>query len=154
MSEFELQEIIRNAFAEVPVPANDNIIEHDCDECRELQQAFSGLMWQQLGSTLVRENYDKLPLLSAEALHFYLPAFLIESLGSDDDVWEYTFYELYRSRDERRDQRWSKFSERQVEAILALLEYKLIEATGWQREDIPIAIKMWNRQLAERRSDK
>ena len=89
-------------------------------------------------------------MFTAPAFQYFLPTYLLESLeANDSEVWEFTFYSLYESRDETRDERWGGFSADQIEAILALLRLKLEAAEGFRREDIPIAIRMWERQLSE-----
>ena len=42
----ELMQQIKNAFADAPAPAEDNIICHECEECFALRDDVRGLLGQ------------------------------------------------------------------------------------------------------------
>ena len=71
-----LKQKIVSAFENVLYPKGD-IISHECDECREVRKTFANLAWKTIEPQILENNYDKLPLFSPEAFHFFLPAYLI-----------------------------------------------------------------------------
>jgi hypothetical protein len=80
---------IREAFADVPRPAGEALVPATPvrDRIREQVQAdFDGRDWRDLDAAFLRERAEDLLLLSAEAFHHYLPAFLIASVEQPRDV--------------------------------------------------------------------
>jgi hypothetical protein len=82
-------ERLERAFAEVPYPGDDKIAKHDCEECEEIRALFAGKHWRDylyrpfelLGyfpprEPTIRMDRGCLPLLTTEAIHFFLPLFL------------------------------------------------------------------------------
>src|SRR6266566_6246463 len=93
----KLRESIHRAFADVSMPDVDAITGHDCEECAEIRAAFAGQHWRGMPDTLLEAHYSDLPLFSAQALPFFLPAFLLYSIqhfSHDSQVTEHTIYHL------------------------------------------------------------
>lgn len=133
----EFRKQIVTAFADVPAP-NALLINHQCDECLELQQAFEGLSWRDIPSALLKDNYSNLSLFSAEAFHAFIPAYLIHSVENwdgEDMVSEFTAYSLLpddlADKDEGHGNWWKfKLSLFNDEQFALLLEYLgLVERT-------------------------
>ena len=93
----ELTEAILVAFADVPQPARARIALHECEECSELRSAFAGRDWRTLSREFLEQYYGSLPLLSPEALQYYLPAYLLAAIAEfhhDNIVAEFTVCNL------------------------------------------------------------
>jgi hypothetical protein len=114
------------------------LINHECEECLELQDAFAGKSWKEISSELLKEHFSDLSLFSPEAFHAFIPAYLfhsIENLDGDDLVTEFTAYALLPDKLVDKDEghrnwwalRLSFFSDGQFNAILKYLD--LVEAT-------------------------
>ncbi len=57
---------------------------HDCVECSEIRLALDGITWVEVPSIFIQEHDDILPLLSDEARHAFLPAWLREAVNRPD----------------------------------------------------------------------
>ena len=145
---------IREAFAEVPPPAADNITPHECDECDRLREALINRHPDDLSDQWVRQNYDQLPLLSDEAKHYYLPAYLRATLREAEagsSVGEFVLYALASNH------RWEPeggYSARQRAVVFAYLTSGLPEEPEEPGDtDLPFAesyvraLARWGRTL-------
>jgi hypothetical protein len=94
----DLKRELRDAFSETRPPAGGEIVEHECDECRGIERDFAGVRRPEAPAELIEKNYDKLPLFSAAAFHYFLPAYLLYALEHFDDefsdVPQFTLYAL------------------------------------------------------------
>lgn len=129
----ELKNRIIEAWADVGRPTQ-RLVEHECDECHQLETAFANLEWKVISSDLLRENFDAQPLFSPEAFHGFLPAYLIYSLENfgEDDVSEFTIYTLSPGSDIKADPRWwqrrfSHFQSNQFNLVYDFLTLALVE---------------------------
>jgi hypothetical protein len=84
---------VAEAFATVPYPGDRNIACRGwgCNPlaAHDLSEAVRGKHWKDLlqrGNKWFRENYDAFSILTPAAYHFYLPAFLIKTLTSVEDL--------------------------------------------------------------------
>ena len=80
-----LREVIESAFADVQYPGDDQIVACDCQECVEIRDYFRGRTWR--GHSPKRIAHFRAALSSfftEEAVHYFLPAFLLAALDSDD----------------------------------------------------------------------
>jgi hypothetical protein len=128
---------IREAFDAVPVPGTiRDIAPHECLECDELATALLNRPYHELQANVVDHFYESLPLQSPQALHHYLPAWLLRALENPGaDVMEFTIYHLSPSpksmteSKEYFEDRFSVFDRKQREAIadffLDVEEYQL-----------------------------
>ena len=91
---------IREAFDGVPLPKTiRTIAPHECPECNDLAEALLGHPYHSLQKSVVDSFYEALPLLSPQALHHYLPAWLLRALENPSgDVMEFTIYHLSPSQ--------------------------------------------------------
>lgn len=78
---------------------------------------FEGKGWWEISADLLRDNYDALPLFTARAYRYYLPAYLINALSDFTPrnlVLEFAVYSLSptktKSDDPRISERRSQFS--------------------------------------------
>ena len=76
----ELQQLILAAFAPVPRPARDEIAPHICQECAELADDLAPFAANEVPEESFRRHVWDMPLLSAEAMHYYFPARLVRGL--------------------------------------------------------------------------
>jgi len=63
----ELMQHIKAAFADAPPPADDNIVCHDCEECRALYSDVRGHTPDELSDSWVEQSFDQLPFFSDDA---------------------------------------------------------------------------------------
>lgn len=133
-----LKQEIAAAFADVPYPGDDGLVDGNNPydlEAVALVAAFKGKHWKQLTPQDLR--YHELAFLSPEALHFYLPAYLIGSLydygqTTYGDIIQSTVFSLMlEDGDTAQDQmlrqrdlkRFAVFTPTQKRAIRSFLEY-------------------------------
>jgi hypothetical protein len=57
-----------------------DVAPHDCVECSEIRLTLGELTWVEVPSGYIQEHDDILPLLSVEAHHAFLPAWLQEAV--------------------------------------------------------------------------
>jgi len=124
-----LKEKIKLAFAEVPPPPVDGIIEHFCDDCFKLQDAFKGKNWRTLDKQLIERYFSKLPLFSPRALHYFLPAYLLHALCDFQEfslVAQFTGYSLLPDHDVEYEmwqkERYGIFDEGQMAVMLEYVD--------------------------------
>jgi len=155
-----LKQEIATAFADVPYPGDDGIVDGNNPydlEAAALTAAFKGKHWKQLTPQELR--YHGLAFLSPKALHFYLPAYLIGSLY---DYGETTYTDILPStvlsltladggtaQDQmlrQRDlNRFAVFTPTQKRAIRSFLEYVRDELPGEGDESRKALELYWGR---------
>jgi hypothetical protein len=91
MEREELKTLIREAFKDVAYPGNDRIARCGrsdspigCDECDGIAEYFKETTWQQHNTETLVGCDDAILLFKVEALHYYLPAFMIAELDNSD----------------------------------------------------------------------
>jgi hypothetical protein len=72
---------IAAAFDRVPRPRPENIAPHTCCECEALAADLAPFASDAVPEYVLRPHVWDLPLLSAEAKHYYLPAWLYAALN-------------------------------------------------------------------------
>lgn len=75
-----LQDKIEQAFAEVQRPEKAAITPCDCWECLEIRERFAGKERYSLDAEFFAANTE-IALLSASALQYFLPAYLLHCLN-------------------------------------------------------------------------
>ena len=84
MSKDELVAQIEQAFANTTYPGDDHLTNcprKNCDDCMEIARDFRGKSWSSLTDVkLLRHHESALALMTPEALHYYLPAFMLAAL--------------------------------------------------------------------------
>ncbi len=143
---------IISSFVDVPQPGAREIALHPCDECRELDKAFAPFEFRDIPDEIVASHYNSLPLLSARALHHYLPAYLLYAIAHpDSDVFEFVLYQLSPQKKEEdsatvayRLERLALFTPEQRSTVLSYLDWATQTDEGqWHAEDIQRAREVW-----------
>jgi hypothetical protein len=143
-----LQSEIWSAFSDAPRPAQDDIIQHACEECFFLRDAFAPYTASALPFNTIEGHFADLSLLSPAAFRHYLPAYLCRALDRpDSDVFQFTLYHL--SPEKLTDQYWivrlASFSQPEKVAIRAFLEHiKQTDTYNFYREEIDAALIVWS----------
>jgi len=75
-----LRQRIRDAFRDVPYPGDGNIM-YDGPDPELVQMTFEGRHWKELSNEDLVIQSSSICVMTPEAFHFYLPAFLLASLG-------------------------------------------------------------------------
>ena len=73
---------IEEAFAG-EMPPIGRLTPHLCDECDEVHSQLTGRTWQDVARNFPTYCHDAFPLLSDQAKKYYLPAYMVTSLGPD-----------------------------------------------------------------------
>lgn len=97
--------MIGRAFADVPRPGERplQITPHACPECDEVAENLAKHTVKSLPPNLIDHHSTALPLLSPEAFHYWLPAWMIRALDDPDgDVIELTIFQLAGPRQLRQ----------------------------------------------------
>jgi hypothetical protein len=82
-----LAEQIERAFADVPYPGDDRLVENPADlESSNLRDRFKGKHWSTLSFKTLMDERSGLPLLTPEAFRFFIPAYLHVSVVRPDEV--------------------------------------------------------------------
>ncbi len=146
-----LKEAIQTAFAEVPYPGDNNITRcpYHCRPCQEITDYFKGKGWEGHAVEDLRDHHTALSLITAEAFHYFLPAFMLASLESynSTDILPDSIRFHFEFDLDHRDHflvRMTKFSDEQRRVIIEFLRYMEIQGAG-SSED---AIDFLNEQLA------
>jgi len=81
-----LKEKIELAFSSVPAPDDDNITVKGVfhPDAKAVAAHFQGKTWREVGTGEAREMHAALMFFSREALHHFLPAFMLASLDAYD----------------------------------------------------------------------
>lgn len=126
-----LRQKIITAFSDVRYPAG-KIAPHDCDECREVEADFTGKDWKTIEPGVVEENRGNLSLLSAQAFHYFLPAYLMRALDkffdAEDLLVEMTIYAVAPTNqwmadsEDYYEERFGRFTTHQMESIFDFLD--------------------------------
>jgi hypothetical protein len=146
------RELIEAAFADVPYPGDDRIADHqDCEECDDVRAFFRGKSWRELKFPELYGNHSALSFFTPQALQYFLPGFMLASLGHWEEAdltpawilfgWLPEKADATESMRQYRIARQSIFSLAQRAAIAAYLrEYEAYDDPCRGEGDIPIAI--------------
>ena len=121
---------IRDAFANVPQPPADALVNNHCCECAETSAAYAGKRWAEVSLEELLRGIE-ISLLTASAWRYYLPAFLIWTIRNPDAVGvleDNLVFQLEPPREGRGVPEWFNerapgFSPKQRRAIAAFLEW-------------------------------
>jgi hypothetical protein len=137
----ELMQKIKSAFATAPVPEDDHIICHECEECFALRDGVRGQTPDELSDSWVEKNFDQLPLFSDDAKRFYFPAyFRFAALKPDSLVAQFVLYSL---SEDFRMQPSGGYSAQQRQVIRDFLEYIETRVDELDKEDVAKAKALW-----------
>lgn len=139
-----LKQEIATAFADVPYPGDDAIVDghnpYDL-ESETLAKAFRGKHWKQLTPLELRNN--ELVFLSPKALPFYLPAYLLGSLNDYGDttygsILEHTVFSLMLTDGDTAEERMSRQREQKRFAALTPAQKRAIRSfLEYARDELP-----------------
>jgi hypothetical protein len=128
-------ESIESAFADVPYPGDDRIAEHkDCPECDDIRAHFRGSTWRGHTVNELQQYQSALSLFTPEALHYFLPAFMVVSLGAWDeaDNIPFSIMCIFLSREAESDENQRQYRQERFEIF-----------TQSQREAIVVYLREW-----------
>ncbi len=129
-----LRQRIVKAFSSVPRPSKENIARHECEKCEELRNVFAPLSWDSIDRETLETYHGKLPLFTPQAFHYFLPAYLLQSLqGFNDDniVCEFTIIFLCPTVENEAVEEWwlermKQFTPEQKDVIAIFLKLAII----------------------------
>lgn len=145
MTQPDLAAAVIEAFSSAPRPSADNIAPHRCDECADVTRYLDGRDPLAFDEEALRGCIWDLPLLSAEAKRYYLPAWLLASIRDPEgsDATDALVYAL------DGDHRWDPeggYTEGQRAVIVRYLE-SMIEyvddGTGFFWPFLQRALERW-----------
>ena len=141
----KLDEEVYNAFSSVPKPNYDQITPHRCLECDEIRDEFSKYSVRDLPAEVVKANHSSLPLLSSEALRYYLPRYIDHALStSNDDVAQFLLFELTpKDGNEPQEERLRVFSPEERAVISRFLGFIEKDFSNVNREDFEVGKVRW-----------
>jgi hypothetical protein len=143
------REQIESAFADVPYPGDDHIADHqDCLECDDIRAFFRNKTWRELRFPELYGWHSALNLFTPQALRYFLPGYMLASLGHWKEADLTPAWILYgwlptekvetEAQRDNRIKRQSIFSPAQRAAIAAYLrEYEAYD--DWLRGNADIA---------------
>ena len=145
-----IRESIESAFADVPYPGDDNVTRcthEDCLECDAIAAYFRGTTWRDHTVEQLREHQSAITMFTPEAFRYFLPAFMLQSLGywRETDMIPHFIAGQFSPAKPDADavmqqycsERWSIFSQRPRETIAAFLrEYSAAGLHPWFSRDI------------------
>jgi hypothetical protein len=130
-----LKREIEEAFADVPYPGDDRIIDHPDWEAEELLECFRGKHWKDLTHEDLFQN--SLTFVDLDAYTFYLPAYLFAALD-DYPRADHVVYGLCPTSPEKDAElfqwelrRYDRLDARQRQAVRHFLEYMRDEKRGY-----------------------
>jgi hypothetical protein len=123
-----LKQQIAEAFADVPYPGDDRIIDDPHDwEAAELRECFKGKHWKELSHDDLFRN--SLSFVGLDAYSFYLPAYLLAAL-EDFEHSTHVVFSLWPMAPEENAEhlrwqlrRYDRLDARQRAAVRSFLEY-------------------------------
>jgi hypothetical protein len=80
-----LEQQIHAAFFDIQLPSRP-VTGHPCDECDTVDRLLGGRLWSDVAADFPPYCHDAFPLLTAEAQAYYLPAYMLVSLGPDANM--------------------------------------------------------------------
>jgi hypothetical protein len=116
---------IKRAFRDVEKPTDETQVAlHPCTDCEELARDLFPHTWETLPRELLEHHSDDLPILTPQALRYYLPAYLLYALEFPTSlVLELTVYHLTPTKEDIAEsngyfeERFALFSPEQRAAI-------------------------------------
>ena len=91
----DLKDLVRSAFAEASFPRGADTAGHDCEECDGIRRAFNRQAPFSLPGDVLEYHHDSLPMMTPEAFHHFLPAYLIYAIDHPDSlVAEFAWFSL------------------------------------------------------------
>jgi len=136
---------IREAFADVPYPGDENISASRYDE--GMSGYFSGTSQEGHAARDLRRHASALSFFTSEAFHYYLPAFAIAVLQEPEDadiIYDHLIYDFHASSSTR--ERLELFNAAQREAMVQYFEYCLHDNIECYNRKIACAITLLKKE--------
>lgn len=140
-----LKETIKEVFADVPYPGDSNITHcpYHCNPCEEIAEYFRGKGWEGHSVEDLRDHHTALSLFTPEAFHYFLPAFMLASIESYDNlnILPDSIRFHFDFNLEHRDHflvRLTKFSDEQRKVIIEFLRYMESKGAGSSEDAISL----------------
>ena len=145
----QFREKLEEAFADAPYPGDDNLTECPCPECQEIAEYFRGKTWR--GHTVRNLRYHEaaLNLLTAEAVHYFLPAFVLAELEDPEEadvIYDGLIFIFTPSGSSRQKENIKLLSKAQSEVMIDYLRYCLAEEGEYLDNNITEAITALSRK--------
>jgi hypothetical protein len=141
-----LQTKIEAAFSGIEPPLPENIARYnEYPEGRAIRRVFRGENWRTIPAKKLEWGFDKLPLLTPDAFHYFLPAFMLYSLQKPEgEVCLFVLYALAYNKNE--DKYWwqeslDKFTNNQKTACNWFLRWLLLNPEYRDYDEDADAIK-------------
>lgn len=126
MTESQVNQLIAEAFRNVPHPSKDEIVSHACDECFRVRDDFAPHSPLTVPGEVLEYHYDSLPLFTPEAFRYFLPGYISHVLNHPESPMASWFLERLQGL-ATPDSFWSSraalLSEGEREAILEFLRF-------------------------------
>ena len=124
-----LKQKVLVAFADVPRPDENDVAPCPCQECTALARTLAGAEWRTVTPDVLEATHEQLPLFSARAFRYFLPAYLFYSLDhfGYDGVCEFTVYALTPGKETESSaaynrERFGRFTPEQMDAVYDFLD--------------------------------
>src|ERR1044072_2347402 len=102
----------------IEYPGDDRIADHkDCPECDDVREHFRGATWRGHSVAELQQYQSALPLLTPAALQYFLPAFMLVSLGAWREADDIPFSILYMCLLNNRTRKVLSRNESHVEGL-------------------------------------
>lgn len=128
----QLRQQILKAFPKVSPPLATNVTYDYYGESVKARDSFNGVKWWLAECELIDQRYDCLSLLTSEAFHYYLPAFLLCALKrfeTNNQTLEFIIYSLSPTKTDADDfwygDRLKQFTTEQTSIINKFLHHVL-----------------------------
>jgi hypothetical protein len=140
-----LKDLVRSTFANSAFPRGTDVASHDCEECDRIREAFGQQAPFSLPGEVLEYYHDSLPLLSSEAFHHFLPAYLIYAVENPASlVAQSAWFSLSPPvLDEFYASRFGRFSEAEKAVVLQVAEYLINADKDLQAEEVERARRYW-----------
>ena len=138
----DLSVLVRSAFPEVPVPRRKKIVVSGDPESKEIVRDFGKRKWSEIPFETLFWHRESLFMMSETGIRYYLPAYLLAMVERYDEtdlmpdavISSLTPDELWRERSGEYDRLIRGFTQRQIEAVCAVLQW-LHDAHGDDFDD-------------------
>jgi hypothetical protein len=117
---------IQAAFADVPRPANDDLLHPNCFDDNDIAELYEVVDWRDLTDAIVENEYAALSFLSPEGFRYFIPAFMIFTLRHPESgatAVESTIWSLSPVNDQHfTPSKYILFDAAQSATVVAFLE--------------------------------
>jgi hypothetical protein len=117
---------IQAAFADVPRPANDDLLHPNCFDDNDIAELYEVVDWHDLSDAMVENEYAALSFLSPEGFHYFIPAYMSFTLRHPESgaaAVESTLWSLSPVSDQHfTPSKFIHFNAAQAASVVAFLE--------------------------------